>query len=109
VIHTVGPVWRGGRSGEAELLASCYRSALDLARQHGLRSIAFPAISCGVFAYPIRLAGSIAVAAVAERLAGDDHFQQVVLVAFEAEVHDALTSVLRDRQASSNPPPDVLR
>jgi O-acetyl-ADP-ribose deacetylase (regulator of RNase III) len=61
VIHTVGPVWRGGRYNEAELLTSCYRQSLALANAHRLRSIAFPAISCGVFGYPIGAATHIAV------------------------------------------------
>ena len=61
VIHTVGPVWHGGNSGEAELLASCYRNSLHLATQHALHSVAFPAISCGVFGYPIDAAVAIAV------------------------------------------------
>ena len=61
VIHTVGPVWHGGDAGEAELLASCYRQVLAIAREQSLNSIAFPAISCGVFGYPARLAAPIAL------------------------------------------------
>jgi O-acetyl-ADP-ribose deacetylase len=61
VIHTVGPVWRGGGSGEAERLASCYRESLRLANEFSLDSIAFPAISCGVYGYPLELAAAIAV------------------------------------------------
>src|SRR5262245_39091390 len=61
VIHAVGPVWNGGASGEPQLLASCYRKSLALALAHGLRTIAFPAISCGVYGYPMELAARIAV------------------------------------------------
>lgn len=61
IIHTVGPVWQGGRSGEPELLAACYRAAFRLAATHRLRSIAFPAISCGVFGYPLAAATAIAL------------------------------------------------
>ena len=69
VIHTVGPIWRGGEAGEAELLTACYRNSLDLARRHHLRSIAFPAISTGVFGYPLAEATAIAVATVGNFIA----------------------------------------
>jgi O-acetyl-ADP-ribose deacetylase (regulator of RNase III) len=68
VIHTVGPVWRGGNAGEAELLAGCYRRSLDVALENGVLTIAFPAISTGVYGYPISEAAEIAVSAVREWL-----------------------------------------
>ena len=80
VIHTVGPVWSGGRSGEPDLLASCYRTATALATSHGVRSIAFPAISCGVYGYPIDEAADIAVREI--RAAGEA-MDRVLLVAFD--------------------------
>ena len=67
VIHAVGPVWQGGTKGEPELLASCYRSCMEIAEELGLESIAFPAISCGVFGYPIEEASEIALAVARER------------------------------------------
>ncbi|HEV7132648.1 MAG TPA: O-acetyl-ADP-ribose deacetylase [Gaiellaceae bacterium] len=69
VIHTVGPIWRGGGEGEAELLASCHRRALELAAELDCRTVAFPAISTGVYGYPVELAAPVAIAAVREALA----------------------------------------
>lgn len=79
VIHAVGPVWSGGRAREAELLASCYRRSLELGAAHGLRSIAFSAISCGVYGYPIDEAASIAVGEVDASL---ERYPSIELVQF---------------------------
>ena len=100
VIHTVGPIWGGGQDGEPGLLASCYRTALELARQHRARSIAFPAISCGVYGYPLEAAAAIAVRETRSRQA---EFDQIVLVAFDVEVHGALNRSIRsDRSDRSD-------
>lgn len=86
VIHTVGPVWRGGRSGEAELLAGCYRASLTLAREHGARSIAFPAISTGVYGYPKTQAAQIAASMVrADIDMGADSFTRIQFICFDIE------------------------
>ena len=84
VIHTVGPVWHGGGHGEAALLASCYRACLQLADAHGLRSIAFPAISCGVFGYPVDEA--IAVAVDGMRALRSDLPQHAICCCFDADM-----------------------
>jgi O-acetyl-ADP-ribose deacetylase len=85
VIHAVGPVWQGGGAGEAELLASAYRSSLELAMQEQLRSIAFPAISTGIFGYPLQPATAIAVATVRGVLASGCSIQQVIFTCFSPE------------------------
>ena len=86
VIHTVGPVWRGGGHGEAERLASCYRESLGLARGHHIGSIAFPAISCGVYGYPIDAAVAIAVREAREWLANGNEPRRIVFCCFGAEL-----------------------
>jgi O-acetyl-ADP-ribose deacetylase (regulator of RNase III) len=91
VIHTVGPVWRGGSSGEDDLLAACYRASLDVAESHSIQSIAFPAISCGAFRFPIKRASSIAVREIGRWLADSRSVSSVLLVAFEAETFRALS------------------
>jgi O-acetyl-ADP-ribose deacetylase (regulator of RNase III) len=89
VIHAVGPVWNGGAAGEEELLASCYRTALDLAAAHRLRSVAFPAISTGVYRFPPDRAARIAVATVAAELAAARRgIDRVVLCCFSGEAAD---------------------
>jgi len=86
VIHTVGPVWRGGGSGEAALLASCYRASLSLADRNGIASIAFPAISCGVYGYPPELAVEIAVREVRAWLDARSVEARVVFACFGTEM-----------------------
>ena len=94
VIHTVGPVWQGGGVGEADLLAACYANTLALAEAHGIRSIAFPAISCGVYGYPVAAATAIAVECVRNWLDSHDFPQKVCFVAFGAAVRDAYRAAL---------------
>ena len=89
VIHAVGPVWRGGSAGEAALLASAYRSALVLAGQPRLKSVAFPAISTGIFGYPLEPATRIAVTTIRECLAGETSVTEVVFACFAEEVLSA--------------------
>ena len=85
VIHTVGPIWFGGGDGEPALLADCYRNAMRVARRNGVRSIAFPAISTGLFGYPPEQAAQIAIETLREELAADEHFERVILCCFNAQ------------------------
>jgi O-acetyl-ADP-ribose deacetylase (regulator of RNase III) len=96
VIHAVGPVWNGGGSGEPELLASCYRRSLELAVEHGATSVAFPAISCGVFGYPAARAARIAAREVNDFLERHESVTKVYLVCFGEEVLAAYREACRE-------------
>lgn len=89
VIHAVGPAWRGGNAGEAELLTSAYRSAMRLADEHRLRSVAFPAISTGIYGYPLATATEIAVEAVRGALEAGSSVTEVVFACYNPEVLEA--------------------
>ena len=95
IIHTVGPVWNGGKNNEEELLADCYRNSLELAREHQLRSIAFPAISTGIYGSPLDRAAPIAVRTI--RAFVSDHpkaFDRILLVCFGADAEDHFRAAL---------------
>ena len=86
VIHTVGPIWQGGGAEEAECLAACYRNSIELAVGQGLSSIAFPAISCGAYGYPVEQAAAIAISTIKQRIRSNDGIEKVYLVCFGDEV-----------------------
>ncbi len=95
VIHTVGPVWQGGERGEPELLAACYLNSLRLAIEQGVRTIAFPAISCGVYGYPPDQAARLAVREVRAFLADDDRIETVYLVCFGEDIRQSFQQALQ--------------
>lgn len=94
VIHTVGPVWRGGKHGEPETLANCYRNSLQLAVENGIKTIAFPAISCGAYGYPISDAARIAVKATRDFLASKDRIDKVIFALWDGDSYDAYSQLL---------------
>ena len=94
VIHTVGPVWDGGAYGEPELLASCYRRSLEIAAERGLKSIAFPSISTGVYGYPIELAAEIAVRTVRQFVKLDPTLQEIIFCCFSETDHSIYARLL---------------
>ena len=96
VIHTVGPVWHGGKSREDELLANCYRNSLGLAVKSGLKSIAFPAISTGVYGFPIERATEIAMREIKEFLEGDSTLEKVICCCFGQRDYDIYTKTAED-------------
>jgi O-acetyl-ADP-ribose deacetylase len=94
VIHTVGPIWRGGDGGEPELLALCYRNSLALATRHRVRDIAFPAISCGIYGYPIPDACQIALRETTAYLDTNELPESAIFVCFGREIYDAYQAAL---------------
>jgi O-acetyl-ADP-ribose deacetylase (regulator of RNase III) len=100
VVHTVGPVWRGGQSGEAETLKSCYENSLELASKGGYRSIAFPAISTGVYGYPIERAARIAVKTVFDWVKKHRHFREVRFVLFSERDYEIYQEIVGEMLSS---------
>jgi O-acetyl-ADP-ribose deacetylase (regulator of RNase III) len=94
VIHTVGPIWRGGKHGEAPTLANCYRNSLRLAAQNEIKTTAFPAISCGAYRYPIQEAAHIALQTAREFLTISDEIEKVIFVVSGEDVYDAYRRLL---------------
>ena len=95
VIHTVGPVWSGGRGGETELLANCYKNSLAVAHSLHVKTIAFPAISCGVYGYPIAEAANIAINTVLGYISKHEQFNKVMFVCFDQEAEEMYAELLR--------------
>ncbi|MBP8998471.1 MAG: O-acetyl-ADP-ribose deacetylase [Anaerolineaceae bacterium] len=96
VIHTVGPVWRNGQSGEPDLLASCYRNSLKLAVDYHLKSIAFPAISTGVYGYPVDLAAKVAVTTVRDFIRSPSSLEQILFCCFSASDLKIYQAILQE-------------
>lgn len=109
VLHTVGPVWTGGNRGEPELLASCYRSCFALARAHGLRSLAFPAISCGVYRFPVEKAVEIAVRETGAELEKNPGVEQVIFACFGDEIYAAYLRAVGQARRRWNPTPAAMK
>ena len=94
VIHTVGPIWRGGQDGEPETLANCYRNSLQVAVENGIKTIAFPAISCGAYGYPLQEAAQIAVKTTREFLTAEDKINKVIFVLWNDDIYEAYRRIL---------------
>ena len=99
VIHTPGPIWRGGKWGEEELLANCYKNCLTLAKEHGVKTIAFPSISTGVYRFPVGQAAKIAVGEILNFLNQEDSIEQVTIVCFDDKTKEYYVDALAELQA----------
>jgi O-acetyl-ADP-ribose deacetylase len=106
IIHTVGPVWNGGSNDEAAMLESCYRRSLQIAAKHELKSVAFPAISTGIYRFPPEQAASIAVRTVRQFLSTPSSLERIILVAFDAHTEDLLNATC-DRDILNYPLPGL--
>ena len=95
VIHTPGPIWRGGNKGESELLANCYKNSLSLAKENGVKSIAFPSISTGVYRFPVEKAAEIALREISSFLKTDDTFEKIVIVCYDEDTLKTYKSILK--------------
>jgi|ERR1039458_7591778 O-acetyl-ADP-ribose deacetylase (regulator of RNase III) len=96
IIHAVGPIWHGGTAGEPELLASCYRRAVELAAAHGCRRVAFPAISTGVYGYPLAQAAHVALGATHDALRDHSDLDEARFWLFDQRAYDAFATALAD-------------
>ena len=94
VIHTVGPVWRGGNNNEKELLKSCYLTSLNLAKENRIKTIAFPAISCGVYRFPLEEACKIAMDTVKEFITANDCFEKVIFI----DINDTIIEIYKNKK-----------
>jgi O-acetyl-ADP-ribose deacetylase (regulator of RNase III) len=108
IIHTVGPVWRGGGHGEADLLARCYRGSLELAASAGARTIAFPMISTGIYRFPLDGAARISVATVTQHIDAHELPELVILCTFDAAATRAVRTALAARAADTEPPANAM-
>jgi O-acetyl-ADP-ribose deacetylase (regulator of RNase III) len=104
ILHTVGPVWNGGDHNERELLASCYRNCFRLARENGLRSLAFPAISCGIYRFPVDQAVEIAVRETVAELKSNQTLEKVIFACFGDDVYSSYQRELQNAQLAG---PDI--
>ncbi len=104
VIHTVGPIWKGGDHGEDEMLARCYRNSLELAEEHGVQTLAFPSISTGAYGFPVERASKIAIMEINDFLERNSTIEKVVLVCFNDVAYEcyskAVEEIMRDERSA---------